>query len=145
MWHDVEATSDLLNFSLIAETAAGLIHDAGGQPISIGVSGSWGTGKSSLVKMIGTALGGKDSSGKPYLFVEFNAWLYQGFDDAKLALLQAVSDVLSDEANRQKNFLDKAIDFAKRLAAAVYRHPAFPFISITNHMDRIAKYGNASL
>ncbi|WP_031357151.1 KAP family P-loop NTPase fold protein [Caballeronia sordidicola] len=115
MWHDVEATSDLLNFSLIAETAAGLIRDADGQPISIGISGSWGTGKSSLVKMIGGALGEKDTSGKPYLFVEFNAWLYQGFDDAKLALLQAVSDVLSQEAKNQRTFLEKAADFAKRV------------------------------
>ena len=92
MWHDVEATSDLLNFSLIAETAAGLIRDAGGQPISIGISGSWGTGKSSLVKMIGGALGEKDTSGKPYLFVEFNAWLYQGFDDAQVNELHASLD-----------------------------------------------------
>ncbi|NIE66951.1 P-loop NTPase fold protein [Burkholderia sp. Ax-1719] len=115
MWHDVEATSDLLNFSLIAETAAGLIRDAGGQPVSIGISGSWGTGKSSLVKMIGTSLGEADGDGKRYLFVEFNAWLYQGFDDAKLALLQSVSDVLSEEAKKQKTFLEKAADFAKRV------------------------------
>ncbi|KUY77636.1 hypothetical protein WI25_05990 [Burkholderia cepacia] len=115
MWHDVEATSDLLNFSLIADTAAGLIRDAGGQPISIGISGSWGTGKSSLVKLIGASLGEKDADGKPYLFVEFNAWLYQGFDDAKLALLQSVSDVLSEEAKRKKTFLEKASDFAKRV------------------------------
>ena len=56
MWHDVETTRDLLNFSVVAETAAQLIRESNGEPISIGISGKWGTGKSSLVKMIGNSL-----------------------------------------------------------------------------------------
>jgi predicted KAP-like P-loop ATPase len=56
MWNDVETTKDLLNFAVVAETAAQLVRKSGGQPVSIGVSGKWGTGKSSLVKMIGVSL-----------------------------------------------------------------------------------------
>lgn len=34
--------------------------------------------------------------------MEFNAWLYQGYDDAKAALLQAVTKKLSDEMKKRK-------------------------------------------
>lgn len=56
MWNDVETTQDLLNFTVIADTVAELIIEADNQPISIGVSGNWGAGKSSMVKMIGESL-----------------------------------------------------------------------------------------
>ena len=42
MWNDVEAKIDLLNFSHVAKAAAQLIQDAGGEPLTIGVSGNWG-------------------------------------------------------------------------------------------------------
>lgn len=115
MWNDVETTNDLLNFGVVADTAAQLIRDSGNEPLSIGISGSWGTGKSSLVKMIGKSLNAEEGSEQKYLFLEFNAWLYQGFDDAKMALLQSVSDMLLEEANKQKTLTDKAIDLVKRV------------------------------
>ena len=56
MWHDIEAKVDLLNFHVVAVAAAQLVRDSGGQPLTIGISGGWGVGKSSLVKMIGATL-----------------------------------------------------------------------------------------
>lgn len=114
MWHDVETTRDLLNFSVVAETAAQLIRESNGEPISIGISGKWGTGKSSLVKMIGNSLKKADEK-KEYVFLEFNAWLYQGYDDARMALLQSVADKLVAESKSRQTAVDKAIDFAKRI------------------------------
>lgn len=114
MWIDVETLDDLLNFQMVADTAAKVIESAGDQPISIGVSGDWGAGKSSLSKMIVESLR-KNSSGTKYIFIEFDAWLYQGFDDAKMALLQKVSDCLFEEAKNDKKLLEKVKDFAKRI------------------------------
>jgi predicted KAP-like P-loop ATPase len=114
MWHDVEAKIDLLNFSHVAKAAAELIEAANGQPLTIGVSGNWGTGKSSLVKMIGAELRNKAGSDK-YLFLEFNAWLYQGYDDARQALLDAVGDKLSAEAQSRQTAGDKVKSFVKRI------------------------------
>ena len=54
-------------------------------------------------------------AGKQYVFLEFNAWLYQGFDDARQALLQAVSDKLIAIARERETFLDKALAFRKRI------------------------------
>ena len=44
----------------------------------------------------------KDDGKQKYLFLEFNAWLYQRYDDAKAALLQAVTKKLSDEMKKRK-------------------------------------------
>lgn len=114
MWNDVEAKTDLLNFSPVAKAAAQLIQDSGGEPLTIGVSGNWGTGKSSLVKMIGAELKIKAGDEK-YIFLEFNAWLYQGYDDARQALLDAVGDKLVSVAESRKTAVDKAWGFVKRI------------------------------
>lgn len=115
MWHDIETTEDLLNFTVIADTAAELIRESAEHPLSIGVSGSWGTGKSSLVKMIGASLKKADGNAGKYVFLEFNAWLYQGYDDARMALLQAVADKLLAEAEARMSQVDKAREFLKRV------------------------------
>lgn len=114
MWNDVETTQDLLNFKVVADTAAQMIKDGNGQPVSIGVSGSWGVGKSSLVQMIGESLKSLDG-GKNYIFINFNAWLYQGYDDARMALLQKVADKIMEESESRKTCVDKAKEFIKRI------------------------------
>lgn len=114
MWNDIETTDDLLNFEIIADTAAQMIKDRNDQPVSIGISGSWGVGKSSLVKMIGKSLS-KESPESQYLFIDFNAWLYQGYEDARMALLQIVADKIYEEAKNRKTVVDKALDFIKRI------------------------------
>ncbi len=102
MWNDVETTIDYLHFSVISKTISELIIESGEDPISIGVSGSWGSGKSSMVKMIGKNLMDSNEDNDKYVFIEFNAWLYQGYEDAKSALLQVVSKTLSDEIKKRK-------------------------------------------
>ena len=56
MWPDNETEQDFLNFSGVAETVAEIIVQADKRPISIGVSGAWGVGKSSMIKLIRKAL-----------------------------------------------------------------------------------------
>ncbi|WP_312840865.1 KAP family P-loop NTPase fold protein [Delftia tsuruhatensis] len=115
MWQDIEAEVDLLNFSLVANAAAQLIRDSDGAPLTIGVSGGWGTGKSSLVKMVGTLLATGDEVQRKYIFLEFNAWLYQGFDDARQALLEAVTDKLMAVAKEKQTFVDKVLALRHRV------------------------------
>ena len=122
MWNDIVTTQDFLNFSVIADTVAALIIEADGQPVSIGVSGNWGAGKSSMIKMIGESIKKNDEakkdSEKDYVFLDFNAWLYQGYDDARAALLQAVTDKLLEESKKRdpgKNLVEKVKDFNKRV------------------------------
>ncbi|QFZ84328.1 NTPase KAP [Variovorax paradoxus] len=132
MWHDIEAKVDLLNFGLVANAATNLIKDAGDMPVTIGISGGWGAGKSTLVKLVQAQLEQstkKDDENSPYILMEFNAWLYQGYEDARQALLQAVSDRLVEEATKRKTFVDKAMDFAKRVKLLKVGRIAAPVVA----------------
>ena len=113
MWHDIETTEDFLNFSVIAKTAAGFIKESGENPISLGISGSWGVGKTSLVKMIRQEI--ENFGDQNYCFIDFNAWLYQGYDDARMALLQTVADFLLEKTRENQPLLKKAKDFCSRI------------------------------
>ncbi len=123
MWHDNETTVDYVNFRLVAKACAELIRDAGGEPISIGISGGWGMGKSSLVRMVASELSpdqgssekADGQSGTRYIVVTFNPWLYQGFDDARTALLQTVGDTVLKEAEGNVGLLEKAKSLVKRI------------------------------
>ncbi|MCP4617036.1 MAG: ATPase [Bradyrhizobium sp.] len=117
MWPDNETERDFLNFSGVADTVAEIIVQARGRPISIGVSGAWGIGKSSMIKLTRSAIAArekKDAASK-YVFVEFNAWLYQGYDDARAALMDVIAEKLAQEAESRHTALDKVKSLAKRI------------------------------
>jgi predicted KAP-like P-loop ATPase len=119
MWHDNETTVDYVNFRLVAKACAELIRDTGGEPISIGISGGWGVGKSSLVRMVASELevGEKTAAAdkSKYVVVTFNPWLYQGFEDARTALLQTVGDAVLEAAAQNAGLVDKAKALVKRI------------------------------
>ena len=106
MLNDAETTLDYLNFKIVADPVAQMIIQGGDKPVSIGVSGNWGAGKSSMVGMIADSLKSTKEAHK-YIFLDFNAWLYQGYEDARIALLQQVADKLEDEAKSNCSVADK--------------------------------------
>lgn len=123
MWHDNETTVDYVNFRLVAKACAELIRDTGGEPISIGISGGWGVGKSSLVRMVASELSPEQDAGEKsavagnskFVVVTFNPWLYQGFEDARTALLQTVGDAVLEAAAQNAGLVDKAKSLVKRI------------------------------
>ena len=81
-----------------------------------------------MVKMIGQSLKEQDKEEKKkkkYIFLEFNAWLYQGYDDARTALLHSVSEKLASEMKERKisykfksrNYTNKGYDYAIEFTA----------------------------
>lgn len=116
MWPDNETERDFLNFSGIADTVAEIIVQANGRPASIGVSGAWGTGKSSMIKLVRRSLERRaEDLASHYVFVEFNAWLYQGYDDARAALLEVIATTLAEEAKARETGIDKAQNLLRRV------------------------------
>ena len=110
MWPDDETGHDFLNFSSVADSVAEIVVQAHGRPISIGVSGAWGAGKSSMIKLTQASLGARPrkEGEREFVFVEFNAWLYQGYGDARAALMDVIATKLEDEAKAHEKAVDKA-------------------------------------
>lgn len=117
MWSDNETDRDFLNFRYVADIAAEMIAQANGRPLSLGVSGSWGVGKSSMMKLLAQSL--REKSEEKFLFVEFNAWLYQGFDDTRAALMEIIARSILKRAEEQKGTVGKALEKATGLLARV--------------------------
>ena len=116
MWSDNETEKDFLNFSDVADTVAEIITQAAGRPTSIGISGSWGAGKSSMIRFVRKALAEKDQKDpKQFIYVEFNAWLYQGYDDARAALVEVIATKLNEEAEKRQTGTDKAKELLQRV------------------------------
>lgn len=116
MWHDNETTTDYLNFGVVADACAKLLQQANGQPISIGVSGGWGVGKSSLVRMVASRLNvDADAKKNTYVVVTFNPWLYQDFEGARSALLQMVGDEVLRRASADEGLKKKAKRLLQRI------------------------------
>lgn len=83
---DNETKVDLLNNEAIATTIIKLLRDRPDQPVTVGVHGDWGAGKSSVLEMIEAGFANEDK----VLCLKFNGWRFQGFEDAKIALIEGI-------------------------------------------------------
>jgi predicted KAP-like P-loop ATPase len=83
---DNETKVDLLNNHAIAATVVCLLQGRPERPVTVGVHGDWGAGKSSILEMIEAELDDKND----VLCLKFNGWQFQGFEDAKIALIEGI-------------------------------------------------------
>lgn len=113
MWRDSESDQDFLNFTELADQVATLVTTPELLPISVGVFGGWGTGKSTVLRLVEAQLPAAEAN--TILLVKFDAWVYQGFDDARAALMEVVSSALLKRAEKEETFLEKAKEFAGRV------------------------------
>ncbi|MBC8053800.1 MAG: NTPase [Sphingobacteriaceae bacterium] len=91
MWADNETSEDLLGFRVHAELLIDVINDENVLPVTIGVFGDWGSGKSSILKIVHEELSGENDELKDgTLVLYFNGWIFEGYDDAKAALLESI-------------------------------------------------------
>lgn len=91
MWSDNETSEDLLGFKVHADLLIDVIKDDKVLPVTIGVFGDWGSGKSSVLKIINDELSGNSDELKDNtLVLYFNGWVFEGYDDAKAALLESI-------------------------------------------------------
>ncbi|XPF96346.1 KAP family P-loop NTPase fold protein [Colwellia sp. RE-S-Sl-9] len=112
MWSDKESKIDFLNFNETAESIKDLITEKELMPISIGVFGDWGAGKSTILELTKASL---ETDEQEYIQVHFDAWTFQGYDDAKAALLETIASTLVKKAADDKNLSAKAKEFAGRI------------------------------
>jgi len=97
---DNETKVDMINNQAIAKTVVELIKESKERPISIGIHGDWGAGKSSILEMVEDEFKkeSKSKSAKYNVYcIKFNGWKHQGFEDAKIALMSSIVSTLVKE------------------------------------------------
>lgn len=124
MWKDCETNIDLLDFDYLVDVTKKIILNDDLTPSTIGIYGDWGSGKSSLMDMVMSEL----SKDKDILCLKFNGWLFEGYEDAKVALIGSILD----EISKRKRLSDKAKGVLKNL------YDNTDFIKFSS---KIAKYG----
>lgn len=87
---DNETAVDLLYYEAIARTVVRLVCEKSDAPLSVGIHGDWGAGKSSVLMMVEESFSDDDR----VLCVRFNGWLFQGFEDAKAVLIETIVEEL---------------------------------------------------
>lgn len=108
---DQETATDLLHYEAIAKTVVRLIRDAPNSPVTIGVHGDWGAGKSSVLKMTQQAFTNEDG----VLCLWFNGWAFEGFEDAKTVIIETIIEELQRAWPKSTKVADAAKKLLKRV------------------------------
>jgi len=111
MWSDNESDIDLLRFSYLSASVKEIILNPTLIPTTIGLFGDWGSGKSTLMKLIEKDLSKEDK----LAIISFNGWLFEGYDDAKSALIGGIIHTLAEKRGLYKKCSDKVKNLLKRV------------------------------
>lgn len=142
MWTDNETSLDLLGFRVHADLIRSVVTDRNLLPVTLGVFADWGGGKTSLMKML------EESFAPDYwpagseqrvqceqtACLYFNGWLFEGYDDAKSAILSSVLVALGEHKRFGPKVRDQCVSLLKsvnwmRVAHLGLKHVAFPAIA----------------
>ncbi len=91
MWNDKETDVDLLGHITIAQTVLEIIGENHLRPLTLGIYGDWGAGKSTVLSLLQKEINSKSAAKEISAHtISFNGWLFQGYEDAKTALMETI-------------------------------------------------------
>lgn len=98
LWSDEPATQDLLAFRAVAETAADAIFDDDLDPVAIGLSGAWGSGKTTVLELVKAEITARsETADGEVLVIPTQPWRYDPAVGPKESLIAEVLGALSKE------------------------------------------------
>lgn len=119
MWSDNETKDDLLGYQVHADLLKEIVLDPAMLPISIGVFGDWGSGKSSLMLLMKESidLWSKEAANKKEKVaqIQFNSWQFENYEDTKLTLIETVLTEIEKDLKKKQSVIKNGIDFLKKI------------------------------
>ncbi|MGB7203831.1 MAG: P-loop NTPase fold protein [Pyrinomonadaceae bacterium] len=116
MWTDNETEIDLLGFKVHADLIHSVVTDESLLPVVLGVFGDWGSGKSSIMKMLENTIEPEDESeNDDVVCLYFNGWMFEGYEDAKTALLTSILLELGENKRFGPRIKGNVVDLLKRI------------------------------
>lgn len=104
---DDVAAVDLLHAEPLAKTIVEVMQAHPKHGLVLGIHGDWGAGKSTVLSLVERGLAKHEGVATLW----FNGWEYEGFEDAKIAILEGIVRHLQ----QNKKFSEKAKDLFRRL------------------------------
>jgi predicted KAP-like P-loop ATPase len=95
LWSDEPSLVDMLAFQGIAETLVDALLDDALDPVALGVSGQWGSGKTTVLRLIESELRARSSKEAKILVVVTEPWRYDPAVGAKESVIAEVLDALT--------------------------------------------------
>jgi hypothetical protein len=114
MWHDNETRTDLLGFDYLVDELEVLLTERRLLPLTIGIDGGWGSGKSSLMEMIRARLESEENAGR-FVCVCFNPWRFEDFTHGKVGLMAAIVDAIAERIEEDRPRFKVAVEKANAL------------------------------
>ena len=116
MWIDNASEVDILFYEPYAKVISEIALNRNYNPLTIGVFGAWGAGKSTLLKVIEHKIADSTDKEKSTC-VTINAWSFEGYEDAKIAIMESLLQELHERApediKKKVGKLLKKVDFFK--------------------------------
>ena len=121
MWPDNETTEDLLGFQVHADLIRSIVTDPKMLPATIGIFGDWGSGKTSVMRMLERSFDPNNYERDPEEWAKyekiaclyFNGWLFEGYDDAKSAIISSILLQLSEHKRFGPRIREKVTSLLK--------------------------------
>ncbi|MED3613628.1 P-loop NTPase fold protein [Bacillus wiedmannii] len=113
MWADDASKIDMLAYRPYADLITEIAISERMNPLTIGLFGNWGSGKSTLLNLIEKQT--SISNEKKVAVVKVNAWMFEGYEDAKTALMEAILQSLKENQTFFQNSTERIKGLMKRV------------------------------
>jgi hypothetical protein len=141
LWSDEPTKDDLLSFDAVAGTVVDAVLDDALDPLAIGVSGAWGSGKTTILRLIEADLAARPlPEGQQVLVVPTDPWRYDPSVGAKETLIGEVLSTLGSQIKESEGATGKArelltklknrVDWSKAIQVAAKASLAFQLPSV---------------
>lgn len=132
LWSDEPTRLDLLSFDAVAKTVVQAVLDDALDPVTVGISGAWGSGKTTVLRLIEDALAPQPpETDATVLVISTDPWRYDPGVGAKETLISEVLAAVAAELARREepgqtpsrtrallSRLRQRVDWAKALQVA---------------------------